>query len=179
MYNIHNEWWWDFWTPAPFPSVTESRSLIAALIRDYEKSWTKNPTFSDKGSEYEVQTREGEYPAFLWFSKSLAVDFVTDPDKFQGQLGARYGFQCDPLTRILLMSWCRYVMRRVPGGPVVDRQEPDHPLIFRPADPNADQFNRHNRPYLKELLYNHYQTEKYRRKLSSHHSELFQPLTLI
>ena len=91
MYNIHNEWGWDFWTPAPFPSVPESRSLMTALLRDYVKSRTKQPTFSDRGSEYEVQVREGEWPNFIWFSKALAVDFVTDSDKFQGQLGSRYG----------------------------------------------------------------------------------------
>lgn len=103
MYNVHNEWWWDFWTPTPFPSVAESRSLMTTLIRGYVKSWTKRPTFSDRGSEYEVQVREGEWPNFIWFSKGLAVDFVTDSDKFQGQLGSRYGLWCDLVTTILLM----------------------------------------------------------------------------
>ncbi|KDQ20882.1 hypothetical protein BOTBODRAFT_169589 [Botryobasidium botryosum FD-172 SS1] len=146
-YNLENEYRWDLSpAPLPFPTTTESRKIIYSLVREHENTWTKKPIFSEAGTEYQVTLREGEWPSFFWCSKERrAIDFVTNYTLYQREFGKRY------------------VMRRTSRGPIFDRQEPDEPILFLPATPDASEtYNRHNRPYLRELLYNHFQVEKYR-----------------
>lgn len=58
----------------------------------------------------------------------------------------------------------RFIMRRTPGGPTSERQEPDDRLFISLAvsddtDPTIPDIS--GRPYLLELLYTHFQKEKY------------------
>jgi hypothetical protein len=53
-------------------------------------------------------------------------------------------------------------MRREPGGPVIERLEPEDFMMMDPLAPLDDWiYGRWNRPLLREALYNHYQHEKY------------------
>ena len=56
--------------------------------------------------------------------------------------------------------------RQVPGGPIFDRQEEDEVPLFLPPTPSDAFKNRHSRPFLQEMLYNHFQVEKYQGELA-------------
>ncbi|KAF9528932.1 hypothetical protein CPB83DRAFT_893901 [Crepidotus variabilis] len=142
IYNIANDAQWDLWTEKPVPSSAESRVVITSVVRDYVRGWKPRPSFTEEGTEYEVKLREGEWPRYTWFPLEYAVDFATDYDKFQ-------------------FRGRRFIYRRVAGGPIFDRQEDDQIVLFPPSIPSDSFHNRHNRPYLQEMLYNHYQAEKY------------------
>jgi hypothetical protein len=59
-------------------------------------------------------------------------------------------------------------MRRIPHGPITERFEPEMLIIIPALEPKSDwTYGTHNRPWLREALYNHFQIEKYRRKFCS------------
>ncbi|KAI0261005.1 hypothetical protein BC834DRAFT_492851 [Gloeopeniophorella convolvens] len=149
-YSLFNDGQWEF---AALGAQTDpaARLLFSDLMDEHARGWAPRATFSDAGHEREVHLRGGESAHFVWFDRKYAVDYLsafTDPNVFIG---------------------ARYVMRRAPGGRVVERfePEPDAKIIVPPLEgPSIDygHWDHWNRPYLHEMLYNHFQNEKYARE---------------
>jgi hypothetical protein len=61
----------------------------------------------------------------------------------------------------------RYIVRREPGGPVYDREEPNVREIIFPSKVVAEGDPHDDSVVALEFLYNHFQGEKYKRESGS------------
>ncbi|VDC04907.1 unnamed protein product [Peniophora sp. CBMAI 1063] len=133
------------------------RAVVNSVLRDREENAPRRgngvgerKTFSDKGQEMEVQLRSD--PEILsdfivWFDEKYAV-------LYESPLGHRWDNNGQQANR--------YAMRRTRGGPVVERFEPvDYTLIPATIPHEGWVYSQGNRPWIRELMYNHYQGEKY------------------
>jgi len=128
------------------PSTSELRSTFNSIIHERERDWVHRPTFSSAGVEYAIDLVDGQYPHWAWFPKQYTVHYAPDYAKITRDVGRRF------------------IMRRTPGGPTSERQEPDDRLFIPLAvsdDRDPTTLDISGRPYLLELLYTHFQKEKY------------------
>ncbi|KAF7440632.1 hypothetical protein PC9H_000978 [Pleurotus ostreatus] len=124
------------------------RSNLAAFFTEHTRNWVSHPTFSEEGKEYDVELREGEWEGWLWFPKQYAVHYTADRSK-----GRQEDFSK------------RYTMRR-PSGKLYDRTEPYRDSIleipttaYTPL--GADPVRSGASLLVFDMLYNHFQAEKY------------------
>ena len=164
VYAIDNDAWWDL-PPPSSPTAVDVRLTINSILSRRGREWNQRPTFSKQGREYVVELRDGLFPHWVWFPKQFAVDYVADYTLVPPGVGNRlvslsHSFFTYCLVVIILVCWHRYTMRRAKNGPVTERTEPNDPIVVPPKDLTTD-FDTTNRPFLVELLYVHFQGEKY------------------
>ncbi|KAI0033850.1 hypothetical protein K488DRAFT_84587 [Vararia minispora EC-137] len=123
---------------------------INDALRQHSASARPRATFTSAGHEAKVDiVNDGSRAPFLWFGAQYAV-------MYHSVLGR----EVDGNGRAMR----RYAMRREPHGPVMERFEPEEPFLVPAREPRGDwAYGTHNRPWLREALYNHLQTEKYKR----------------
>jgi hypothetical protein len=87
---------WAFKQDAPnglMPLPEDERGAIIDTISQYEQNITElrydrgRPTFTDQGSEYEIEFRFGEYDGLLWFDRQFAIHVTRDDGQFSSALG--------------------------------------------------------------------------------------------
>ncbi|KAL4266174.1 hypothetical protein AB1N83_000552 [Pleurotus pulmonarius] len=129
-------------------SLDPLRSNLTTVFAEHAGDWVSRPTFSEEGKEYIVQLREGEWKGWLWFPKQYAVHYTADRSK------GRQGFSK------------RYTMRRAPSGELYDRTEPyRHSILEIPTTAytplGSDPVRSDTSILVFDMLYNHFQAEKY------------------
>ncbi|KZV70269.1 hypothetical protein PENSPDRAFT_651666 [Peniophora sp. CONT] len=129
----------------------EIRRQINAALRKHRKDAVREPSFSPAGQESEIAVRTDDEIIdgwFLWFPRRYAVLYMSEVGPTLDNGGRNH---------------MRYTGRTNPAGPVTERFEPiQKDMILEPLAPIGDwHYSEHNRPWLRESLYNHFQNEKY------------------
>jgi len=151
VFGIENEGWLE-----RAPDETHEAALVRlapqinAALREHAAQARPRVTFTPAGREAAVEVvNDGSNAPFLWFGEEYAV-------MYQSVLGPQIGGNGRNMRR--------YTMRRERHGEVTERFEPEQPMVISPREPLDDwEYGTHNRPWLREALYNHFQLEKYQR----------------
>ncbi|KAJ8523019.1 hypothetical protein ONZ45_g500 [Pleurotus djamor] len=160
VYSIENEELWNSSStistissttrPSSTAQVDALRAGLLKSLNDYATNWTteRQPVTSDVGKEYVLDVQVGTFKWFLWFPQKYAVHIVADKEKM-----VEYPYK-------------RYVSRKTPMGPIFDRTEPyeGRGLVAIPS--SAYSLNgvstKDSQPIrVFDMLYNHFQVEKY------------------
>lgn len=171
VYGILDDYKWSTQAHAHIinPSNRRARATLAQKVHDHKSgllsavppthrrraSYSRKAipklrkTFSDKGKEYEVALRIGAYQGHLWYPQRYAVDFVRNSSP-----------AFNPPVSL------KYVLRREPHGPMYHRAEPldaKSPFLV-PISPGNYDMTMGQDFIAIEMMYNHFQNEKYKRK---------------
>jgi len=156
VFSLENYYWADHSLGEGPPPVSVENAIvrtsaqIALAVRRLDGQ-APEPTFSERGNETEVVLHDGAGAAeglFIWFPIEYTVSYLS----VLGPGLPGNGRDCR-----------RYTMRRMRHGPVTERFEPVRRSIVDPPVPFPDWvYDTSNRPWLREGLYMHFQTEKYR-----------------
>ncbi|KAF7430761.1 hypothetical protein PC9H_006472 [Pleurotus ostreatus] len=144
VFSIENPGFWDLSLREMAPENREMRVSLGTSLQGRKSLPPPLPTFTRDGKENEVVLHVGEYTHVLWFPQQYAVNLLVDE------------------TKTLKRPYKRYLMRREPHGPVYDRSEPVGEKLFAiPQDAYAESPDRSAPMLAWELLYSHFQSEKY------------------
>ncbi|KAF4593083.1 hypothetical protein EYR38_008793 [Pleurotus pulmonarius] len=144
VFSIENPGFWDLSLREMAPQNRATRVALGASLQGRKSLPPPFPTFTKGGKENEVILHVGEYTHVLWFPQQYAVNLLVDE------------------TKTLKRPYKRYLMRREPHGPVYDRSEPVGEKLFAiPQDAYTDSPDPSAPMLAWELLYSHFQSEKY------------------